>query len=55
MVVEVHKNINKHKEELVLWKSKLKKLRDIVAQSQKEEAPEVEETPDSDGGEVTEG
>ena len=55
MVVEVHKNINKHKEELVLWKSKLKKLRDIVAQSQKEEAPEVEETPDADGGEVTEG
>ncbi len=54
MVVEVHKNINKHKEELVLWKSKLKKLRDVVAQSQKEEEPEVVETPATKGDETSE-
>ncbi|TVZ50932.1 DUF349 domain-containing protein [Dokdonia sp. Hel_I_53] len=37
MVMEVHKNINRHKDDLALWKSKLKKLRTVVAESQKEE------------------
>jgi len=29
MVMEVHKNINRHKEELEMWKEKLKKLRQL--------------------------
>lgn len=28
MVMEVHKNINRHKDDLALWKSKLKKIKD---------------------------
>ena len=38
MVVEVHKNIARHKEDLNLWTSKLRKLKTAVTKSQQEAA-----------------
>ena len=50
MVAEVHKNIARHKEEFNMWKSKLRKLKTAITESQKvdeEEIPAVEETEDT--------
>ncbi|WP_035334063.1 DUF349 domain-containing protein [Dokdonia sp. PRO95] len=50
MVAEVHKNIARHKEDLNLWKSKLRKLREAITESQKveeEETTDTEETEDT--------
>ena len=50
MVAEVHKNIARHKEDLNMWKSKLRKLRMAITESQKveeEETTTTEETEDT--------
>jgi hypothetical protein len=50
MVAEVHKNIARHKEDLNMWKSKLRKLRMAITESQKveeEETATTEETEDT--------
>lgn len=50
MVAEVHKNIARHKEDLNMWKSKLRKLRMAITESQKVEEEEnttTEETEDT--------
>ncbi len=52
MVMEVHKNINKHKEDLALWKSKLKKLRAVVAESQKDEEPQQTQENDEEANDA---
>jgi len=47
MVAEVHKNIARHKEDLNLWKSKLRKLKTAITESQKaaeDDTPAAEET-----------
>ena len=49
MVVEVHKNIARHKEDLNLWTSKLRKLKTILTENRKaEEAAESAEQEESE-------
>lgn len=55
MVVEVHKNIARHKEDLNLWTSKLRKLKTILTENRKaEEAAEAAKQEDEqDSSEIT--
>ncbi|WP_379953362.1 DUF349 domain-containing protein [Dokdonia sp. R78006] len=48
MVAEVHKNIARHKEDLNMWKSKLRKLRMAITESQKVEEEETTTTEDTE-------
>ena len=48
MVAEVHKNIARHKEDLNMWKSKLRKLRMAITESQKVEEEETTETEEAE-------
>ncbi|WP_339848537.1 DUF349 domain-containing protein [uncultured Dokdonia sp.] len=48
MVAEVHKNIARHKEDLNMWKSKLRKLRMAITESQKVEEEETATTEDTE-------
>lgn len=56
MVVEVHKNISRHKEELNVWTSKLRKIKTLVAQNQKaeEEAAAAQEAAENAQNETSE-
>ncbi|WP_298348794.1 DUF349 domain-containing protein [uncultured Dokdonia sp.] len=56
MVVEVHKNIARHKEDLNVWTSKLRKIKTLVAQNQKaeEEAAAAREAAENAQNEISE-